>query len=272
MSLIKFLGLTAFLLGTGIIIIWASHGTNADFRELFSISGLSQINRLISEMFPPNLTPSFILSTIKPLIETIQISIMGIFLGIAGAVPLSLLAVRRNILWESSLLEEKKIRQLFDLPYYITVLVLNFLRSIPELVWALIFIAAVGLGPFAGVLALAIHEVGTLGKLYSELFESVDLDMLEVLQAGGAGKIQIFFYGILPQAFPQFVSITLYRWECITRTATILGFVGAGGIGQQIDLAMRLFQYDKLLTLIVLSLFLVTIVNGMSAVIRKRLI
>lgn len=254
------------------IIVWAARGTNADFAALLSKEGRTQIIRLLSEMFPPDLSRAFLLSTFKPLLETLQISILGTLLGVIGAFPLSILAVRQSVIIDPLKEINQKFIWLIDLPYYGAVMIMNILRSVPELVWALIFIAAVGLGPFAGILALAIHEIGTLGKLYSELFESVDPQLLEVLRSSGAKKFNLFLYGMIPETFPQIVSITLYRWECITRTATILGFVGAGGIGQRIDISMRLFQYDKLLALIILSLFLVTIVNGISAVLRKRLV
>ena len=148
---------------------------------------------------------------------------------------------------------------------------LNIMRTIPDLVWALLFITAVGLGPFAGVLALTVHSAGLLGKLYAESMEAVDSAPVDTLAATGAGGAAVFLWAVLPQARAPVVSVTLYQWECNIRAAMVLGFVGAGGIGQRIDIAMRLFRYDEILTLLVLLLVLVTLVDRLSAILRKRL-
>ena len=149
---------------------------------------------------------------------------------------------------------------------------LNIMRTIPDLVWALMFIAAVGLGPFSGVLALTIHSAGLLGKLYSEALESVDPVPIHSLQAAGVGGLGTLAWGVLPQAGGPLISVTLYQWECNIRAAMVLGFVGAGGLGQRIDLAMRLFRYEEMLTLLAVLLLLVTAVDRLSASVRGGLV
>jgi phosphonate transport system permease protein len=149
--------------------------------------------------------------------------------------------------------------------------VLNVLRTIPEIVWALIFVFLVGLGPFPGVLALGVHTGGVLGKLFGEALEDVDPRPLEALQGTGASRLRILLYGVLPQALPQFLAYALYRWEVNIRAAAVLGFVGAGGLGQRIHIAISLFLENQLLTLILAVYVMVTLVDALSAFLRRRL-
>jgi len=140
------------------------------------------------------------------------------------------------------------------------------------MVWALIFVFLVGLGPFPGVLALGVHTGGVLGKLFGEVLEDVDPQPIESLQSTGANRLQILFYAILPQVLPQFISYTLYRWEVNIRVAAVLGFVGAGGLGQRIYIAINLFFGNQLLTLILFIYVLVTLVDYLSAYLRRKVI
>jgi phosphonate transport system permease protein len=158
------------------------------------------------------------------------------------------------------------------IPYLLAKGILNFLRTVPEMVWALIFVFLVGLGPFPGVLALGVHTGGVLGKLFGEVLENVDPQPVESLQSTGARRMQILFYGIFPQVLPQFISYTLYRWEVNIRVAAVLGFVGAGGLGQRIYIAISLFLENQLLTLMLVLYVLVTIVDYLSAYLRRRVI
>jgi len=155
---------------------------------------------------------------------------------------------------------------------FISRIVLNILRSVPELIWAIIFILVVGLGPFAGVLALALHTGGVLGKLYADVLENVDPGPVESIASTGAGRMKIFFYGILPQALPQCLSYTLYRWEMNIRGAAILGFVGAGGIGLLFYKSINLFHSDRVLTLIIIVFIMVNLVDNLSLFLRKKLL
>ncbi len=156
--------------------------------------------------------------------------------------------------------------------YVGTKAILAVLRTVPEIVWALVFVFIVGLGPFPGVLALGVHTGGVLGKLFGEILEDVDPRPVEALQATGASRLSILFYGILPQAIPQFVAYALYRWEVNIRAAAVLGFVGAGGLGQRIYVAISLFHEHELLTLILAIYVMVTLVDVLSAWLRARLI
>jgi phosphonate transport system permease protein len=158
------------------------------------------------------------------------------------------------------------------LPYLAAKSLLNILRTIPEMVWALIFVFLVGLGPFPGVLALGVHTGGVLGKLFGEVLENVDNQPIESLQATGANRLQILFYGIVPQVLPHFISYTLYRWEVNIRVAAVLGLVGAGGLGQRIHIAISLFLENQLLTLIIAIYLLVTLVDYLSAYLRRKVI
>jgi phosphonate transport system permease protein len=158
------------------------------------------------------------------------------------------------------------------LPYTLARAVLSVFRSIPEFVWAFMFVRAVGLGPFPGVLAIGVAYGGMLGKVYSEILEGVDPRPLEALHAGGAGRAGLIVYGLVPEALPSVISYTLYRWECAIRASAILGFVGAGGIGQQIELSMRMFQFDEVITLLAVLLALVAAVDFVSGRIRARLV
>src|SRR5690606_22254228 len=148
---------------------------------------------------------------------------------------------------------------------------LIFLRSVPEIVWALLFVRAVGLGPTAGVLAIAVTYAGMLGKVYAEIFESVDRRPMHALLQAGAGRLSAFCYGILPNAAAELTSYTVYRWECAIRASVVMGFVGAGGLGQQIDLSLRMFAGDEVASMLLTFLLLVLLADGLSRVLRGRL-
>jgi len=150
-------------------------------------------------------------------------------------------------------------------------MLLNLCRSIPDVVWALMFVRVVGLGPFPGVLAIGVSYGGMLGKIYAEILESSSEGPIEALHATGAVKPALLVYGFLPQVFAQLVSYNLYRWECAIRSAAILGLVGAGGLGQQIELSMRMFQYHETSTILIIVFVLVTAVDHLSSIIRKAL-
>jgi phosphonate transport system permease protein len=200
---------------------------------------------------------------------------MGTLIAVVIALSVVFFA-SRNLIYSGLLYEMEPgggwKRTLRLIPYLCAKGLLNFLRTVPEMVWALIFVFLVGLGPFPGVLALGVHTGGVLGKLFGEVLEDVDPQPIESLQSTGAGRLQILFYAILPQVLPQFVSYTLYRWEVNIRVAAILGFVGAGGLGQRIHIAISLFLENRLLTLIIAIFILVTLVDYLSAYLRRKVI
>jgi phosphonate transport system permease protein len=149
---------------------------------------------------------------------------------------------------------------------------MSVFRCIPEFVWAFMFVRSVGLGPFPGVLAIGVSYGGMLGKVYSEILENLETQPSEALQATGASRWKILIYGMLPQALPQLVSYTLYRWECAVRASAILGFIGAGGLGQQIELSMRMFNFHEVVTLVLILFLLVAAVDFLSARARKAIV
>lgn len=156
--------------------------------------------------------------------------------------------------------------------YYLSRFILNLFRGIPELLWALIFIVAVGLGPFPGVLALAVHSTGILGKLYSEILESVDQQLVETGRATGASELAVLLFVRIPATLPVLVSYSLFRWECNMRAATVLGLVGAGGIGTQLTISMQLFAYNEVATLVAAILILVVLVDLVGQLLRTRIL
>jgi len=254
-------------------LIWTYRGAGIDLGQLFSADSFEQIWIYIKKLVPPDFSPNVLHEAIKGTIETFAISFMGTLLAVAIALSVVFFA-SRNLIF-SGLLYEMEPKQGWRrnariLPYLAAKSLLNILRTVPEMVWALIFVFVVGLGPFPGVLALGVHTGGVLGKLFAEVLENVDSQPLEALQATGAGRMQILVYGIMPQVLPQFISYTLYRWEVNIRMAAVLGLVGAGGLGQRIHIAISLFLENQLLTLIIAIYILVTMVDYVSAYLRRQ--
>lgn len=252
---------------------WSYHGAEIQLSQLFSRDSFEQILVYIKKLFPPDFSPPVIQEALKGTFETFAISFMGTLLAVVIALAIVFFA-SRNLIF-SGLLYEMEPRFGWRRaarmgPYLLAKSVLNILRTIPEMVWALIFVFLVGLGPFPGVLALGVHTGGVLGKLFGEVLEDVDTQALESLQATGANRLQILFYGILPQVLPQFIAYTLYRWEVNIRVAAVLGFVGAGGLGQRIHIAISLFFENQLLTLLLAIYILVTVVDYLSAYLRRK--
>jgi phosphonate transport system permease protein len=240
-------------------------GTDFDIVELLRGTGAAE--RFVSEMFPPDLSVATLRATGTGILETFQMSFLGALLGAAVAFPLSALGTQEIATVGASRGE----RFLRVVPYHLSRMLLNIFRSVPDILWALVFVVALGLGPFPGTLALAVHSAGVLGKLYSETLEAVPARPVQALTATGASDFQAFLFGRLPQAMNGFASLTLYQWECNIRSATILGFVGAGGIGQEILISMNLFDYPKVATLVGATIVVVLLVDRFSAAIRRRL-
>lgn len=245
---------------------WSVRGTGFDLVEL--LTGVGPAERFVSEMFPPDLSAATLQATATGIVETFQMSFLGALLGALVALPLAAIGTEAAPTVGATTGE----RLLRAVPYHAARFVLNVLRSVPDILWALIFVVALGLGPFPGTLALAVHSAGVLGKLYSETLEAVPSRPVEALRATGADGLGAFLFGRLPQAASPFTSLTLYQWECNIRSATILGFVGAGGIGQQILISMQLFDYPKVATLVGATIVVVLLVDRFSAAVRRRLV
>jgi phosphonate transport system permease protein len=258
-----------------IFFIWSYRGAEIQLSQLFSRDSFDQIFIYLKKLFPPDFSPVVIQEAMKGTIETFAISFMGTLMAVLIALSIVFFAAR-NLIYSGLLYEmEAKHgwhRRLRIVPYLGAKSLLNILRTIPEMVWALIFVFLVGLGPFPGVLALGVHTGGVLGKLFGEVLEDVDTQPIESLQATGANRLQILLYGIVPQVLPQFISYTLYRWEVNIRVAAVLGLVGAGGLGQRIHIAISLFLENQLLTLILAIYILVTIVDYLSAYLRRKVV
>ncbi|MBP1142251.1 PhnE/PtxC family ABC transporter permease [Pseudomonas syringae] len=201
-------------------------------------------------------------------LQTLAIATAGIALALLLAVPASLLASQALSLSAAS--RGGRPGWLGQCLRWPARGVLIFLRSVPEIVWALLFVRAVGLGPTAGVLAIAITYAGMLGKVYAEIFESVDQRPAHALLQAGSGRLTALAYGILPNAAAELTSYTVYRWECAVRASVVMGFVGAGGLGQQIDLSMRMFAGDEVASMLLTFLLLVLLADQLSRLLRRQ--
>jgi phosphonate transport system permease protein len=265
--------LTILLVGGLVAGSW--HVAQVEPGLLFGEQGRRHVWAFITGLFPPDVSPALLSLLMVPAIETIQISIMGTVLAIALGFPLALFATDR-LCFTGILYEMEKgaphWRPMARRASYLTArLLLNLCRSIPDVVWALMFVRVVGLGPFPGVLAIGVSFGGMLGKIYAEILESSPEAPIEALHAAGAGKVALLVYAFLPQMFANMVSYSLYRWECAIRSAAILGLVGAGGLGQQIEISMRMFQYHEASTILIIVFVLVTGVDHLSSMIRRAL-
>jgi len=193
--------------------------------------------------------------------ETVQISLIGTLIAVFFSFPLAFMA-SRNLTRGSPL---------GTMVYGTTRFVFNILRAFPPFILAIIFVFMVGPGPFPGVLALGLHSIGMLGKLFSEAIEGIDPAPVEAVKATGASPVLVVWYGILPQIVPQFLAFSLYRWDINIRMSIILGIVGAGGIGFLLDQYIRMFKYQQASTCFLIILLAVTLLDYASAYFRERL-
>jgi phosphonate transport system permease protein len=219
------------------------------------VTGFHGMVDIIRRASPPDF--SKLPDTVWPTLETIDIAIFGTVGGMILALPLSVLAAS-NV---------SPARWL----YYISRGFIGFARAVPDLVWALLFVTAVGLGPFPGGLALAVHSVGMLGRLFAETIENMDMAPIDALSLTGASRTQVFTHGVLPTVLPALAGIGLYRLDENIRSSLVLGFVGAGGIGFQLLTAMNLFQYQEVSLLLIIVFVIVFLAERLSAVCRNRL-
>jgi phosphonate transport system permease protein len=257
-------------LAFGAAVVWSVWEAEVDPRVLFAPEARDNVGKFLAGMLPPETSRGFLRSMVMPILETIQISITGMTIAVLIGMPLGIVATS-TLTWSGILHERHRgsRRVLRFVPYALARGMLSVFRSIPEFVWGLMFVRAVGLGPFAGVLAIGVAYGGMLGKVYSEILEAVNPRPAEALQAAGARRIALIAYGVLPSALPPFISYTLYRWECAIRASAILGFVGAGGLGQQIELSMRMFNFHEVLTLLLILWVLVAAVETVSGLVRR---
>lgn len=235
-----------------VVLLWSSLGAEFNFVKLGE--GAVNMGEFLARLFPPDF--SKFATIVDLLIETVQMAIVGTVLG--GVLALLVAFAAASTIAPRSL-------------YYPARWVMNVIRSMPDLVFALMFVSAVGLGPFAGILAMTLGSIGSIGKIYAEAMEAVDRGPIVAMQAVGASKRQVIQYGILPQAAPMLVSYTLLLFEGNVRGATILGLVGAGGIGLELTTAMKMYDYGHLSAIIICIIVLVTVIDQVSALIRRRI-
>lgn len=222
-----------------------------------------------SGFVPPNLGRAGIARYLLSMLETVQMAFLALLLSVVVAFPLSFLASRNTL--EIVLPGDRPWVRALRVALYTSIrLVANLARSINELVWALVFVSAVGLGPMPGILALGVHTSGVLIKLFSEGIEGIQREPVDALTATGAGFVKAIRYGVVPQITPFFVSMTLYRFESDVRSATILGFTGAGGIGVYLYDKLRGFENRDVTTILCIVVVTVAAIDRLSAAIRKR--
>lgn len=244
-------------LGAGILVaavfLWSARATEVSGRRL--VEGLPFMLDFLRRMLPPD--PSVLGNAVTGAIQTIEIAVVGTLTAAIVALPLGFAAARNAAQpWL----------------FYGARSVLNVFRAVDTLVYALFFVAAVGLGPFPGVLAVIVYTATVLAKLYSEAIEAIDPGPVEAVKATGATWLSVLRWGVVPQLVPQFVSFTLYRFETNIRAAAILGFVGAGGIGFYIQTYLRMLNYPAASAVLLVLVALVMLVDWGSSRLRAKLV
>ena len=224
--------------------------------------GPQSLLRFIQALFPPELSPDFLKLTLAASFQTLAYSVAAITVAVLVAVPMGLLA---------SGVAARSART--GLPVAVAArFMLGAIRSVHELVWAVLFVYALGLSSATAILALALPYAGILGRIYADLLNDVPEDPLRALRASGASPFQVFLFGQLPMAFPDMLSYSFYRFECAIRSAAILGFVGIPGLGYQIQLSLHDILFDQVWTLLVALVFLVVAVDLWSTRVRRDLV
>jgi len=237
-----------------LLALLAASWKGADMRPLDLVHDAGNMAEYARGFFPPDFADWR--NDLSELLVTVEIALWGTALAIACAIPLSLLAASNLTPWWI----HHPVRRLLDA-----------CRAINEMVFALLFVVAVGLGPFAGVLALWVHTTGVLAKLFSEAVEAIDPQPVEGIRATGAHPLHEIAFGVLPQVAPLWVSYALYRFESNVRSASVVGMVGAGGIGMVLWDVVRGFQYAQTATVLILLVVTVTLIDVISAQLRKAM-
>jgi len=245
----------ALLAGVLALIAASFLSLSIQWSELFTANALRSNLEFLNGFAPPELAWPFLLKIAAGTLETLSMSTLGTGIAFVFGIALALPASGR-----AGAVARPLIR-----------LMLNILRSIPELVWAVILLIAAGLGPFAGTLALAAHTTGVLGRLFADALENLPPGPETTLRINGARPLIAFFYAALPQVLPQLLSYTLYRWENNIRAAAILGIVGAGGLGQMLKYHLSLFQMQQAASIIIAMLLMVAMVDGASFWLRRKM-
>lgn len=257
-----------FWLSAGLVVLWPLL-VLTEFQPAVLWAPENRIPTLnfLSAFVPPAHGSEFLWLVARETWRTVAIATAGIVLGLLIAIPAALVTTR---MLSISALSGRMAALPFALRQVLRWLLI-VLRSVPELVWALVFVRVVGLGPTAGVLAIALTYGGMLGKVYGEILESGEGHVTVALLRNGAGRLQAFFYGLLPQNGAELTSYTVYRWECAIRSSVVLGFVGAGGLGQLMDGSMKMFAGGEVATMLLVFIALVALADRVSAWLRQQL-
>ncbi|HVO74933.1 MAG TPA: phosphonate ABC transporter, permease protein PhnE [Ignavibacteriaceae bacterium] len=233
--------------------------TKVSLVSLFSSEGIQGANRIFGALFKPEF--GIFNDALFAIIETIYIALLATLISIPPSLLVSFFTAR-------NLMKDNKISLGV---YYILRIILNFIRSIEPLIWAIIFSVWVGIGPFAGMIALLVHTIASNAKLYSEAIESIEAGPVEAISATGARKIQIVWFAVLPQIFLPFLSFTIYRWDINVRMATVIGLVGGGGIGTMLIQYQGLARWHEVGLIILLISIVVWIMDYISARVREAI-
>ena len=257
-----------FWCGAALALLWPAL-VATEFKPwlMFDAHSLEHSARFLGSFVPPALGADFLHTVLHQTWRTVAIATAGLALALLLAWPLTLLGTRAlsiSALSGRMAVVPALLRQ--SLRWLMIVL-----RSIPELVWALLFVRIVGLGPTAGVLAIALTYGGMLGKVYSEILESGDAEATRCLLRNGSGRIQALLYALLPHNAAEIASYTVYRWECAIRSSVVLGFVGAGGLGQELDNSMKMFNGGEVATMLLVFVALVALADRVGAWLRRWL-
>jgi len=235
---------------------------------LFDPQSLSAAGGFLGDFLHPATGAEFLAMVLRETWQTVAIATAGLSLALLGAVPATVMITERLSI---STLGTGRMRPAAQLVRQLLRWVLVLLRSVPELVWALLFVRIVGLGPTAGVLAIALTYCGMLAKVYAEILESSDAHASDSLLANGSARLTALLYGALPASSAELVSYTVYRWECAIRGSAVMGFVGAGGLGQRMEESTKMMAGGEVSTMLIMFVLLVALADLVSKLLRRRL-
>ncbi len=237
-----------------VAFIWSARGAEASLPRF--IEGLPLLARIVVLMLVPDW--SWAGRSLSGMVVSVQVALLGTTVGMLLAFPLAFLA-SRNISPHAA-------------SSYLGKQVLNLIRTFPEIILAIFFVAAYGPGALAGMMAIGLHSTGSLGKLYAEVVETIDPGPLEALRAAGANRVKVFWYAVMPQVLPEFMALSLYRFEINARAATVLGLVGAGGIGTIMVQALQFRRWEVVGMALIVIIVVVTLIDTASSALRRRLV
>ena len=248
-------GTWIILAGLLALIVASFASLPLQWSAFFTREAIDSASEFLAGFAPPDTAPAFLAKTLVAFWETLAMSAIGTILAALVAMPLALAGAGR----------------MGRAARAVTRLVLNVLRSIPELVWAAVLLVLAGLGPLAGTLALAAHTAGVLGRLFADALENIEPHAEQSLRTNGVRPLAAFLYATLPQALPQMLSYTLYRWENNIRAAAVLGVVGAGGLGQRLDESTKMMAGGEVATMLIMFVLLVAGADLVSKLLRRRI-